>query len=668
MLKIAFITGITGQDGSYLTEFLLEKDYIVYGIIRRSSSINTNRIDHLLKNKNLILHYGDLVDTPCLVSILNEIKTKYVNLDRLEIYNLAAQSHVKVSFELPEYTAQVDAIGTLRLLEAIKTTGLDKITRFYQASTSELYGQVHEIPQNENTPFHPRSPYGVAKLYGFWIVKNYREAYNMFACNGILFNHETVAGYMPMIYKTGNNSEIDIKPISEIVRFHTQPNKVLVNENINKYQEGEVLNDLYVWDNSNWTKVKYASGYRHDVKNNQKFPSMIISDKSCYMATGTHHIIMEDNSEKEVMHIKVNDKVKTIDLPKSETNKIEYFEAEFIAMILKHGFIKNDSINSIVFIYYTNEERDYNIILYKLICKKYNVKPTYEVDYSGGFIEYNDMNWFLCYEDIYNLDKTKRIPKKILNASIETKRAFLKRCKIRLSNSATYACGIYYLLDQVNKDCTIEVEYLNEMLYFSLSKLNKKNTNHVKSILDMDNYDGWFYDLETESGTFFCGIGKGLVHNSPRRGHNFVTRKVTIGLGKIMRGECDKLVMGNLDSLRDWGHAKDYVEGMWLMLQQEKPDDFVLATGEMHTVREFIEKAFSLRGFDIKWKGDGVNVIGFDNKTGRELIFVDAKYFRPAEVELLLGDATKAKNELGWIPKTSFDDLVKEMVDCDAPI
>jgi len=342
-MKIAFITGITGQDGSYLAELLLEKGYMVHGLMRRCSSINTHRIEHIFHDKNLFLHYGDLTDSSCLSSILSNIKQKYTNIEVLEIYNLAAQSHVKVSFEMPEYTADADAFGTLKLLEAIRSNNLCDKARFYQASTSELYGLVQEIPQKETTPFYPRSPYGVAKLYSYWIVKNYRESYNMYACNGILFNHE-----------------------------------------------------------------------------------------------------------------------------------------------------------------------------------------------------------------------------------------------------------------------------------------------------------------------------------SERRGHNFVTRKITMGLGKILRGETDRLVMGNIDSERDWGHAKDYVYGMWLMLQQEKPDDFVLATCEKHSVREFIEKAFYLKGFEIEWKGEGVNEIGYDKHSGKEYVFIDSKYYRPAEVELLIGDSTKAKTLLGWEPQITFEKLVYKMVvhDC----
>lgn len=342
MKKVSLITGITGQDGSYLAELLLEKKYKVYGIIRRSSSINTERINHLYENKNLILRYGDLSDGINLLKIINVIKENNKNMDRFEIYNLGAMSHVKVSFEMPEYTGNVDGLGTLRLLEAIRSSGLSKISRFYQASTSELYGKVMEVPQKETTPFYPRSPYGVAKLYGFWITKNYRESYGMFACNGILFNHE-----------------------------------------------------------------------------------------------------------------------------------------------------------------------------------------------------------------------------------------------------------------------------------------------------------------------------------SPRRGPTFVTRKITRGLNMILKGEREKLIMGNIDAKRDWGHAKDYVEGMWLMLQADKPDDFVLSTNEFHSVREFIEKAFQLKGFNIKWKGKGLTEIGYDNKTGRELIIISEKYFRPCEVDELLGDNSKAKKILNWKPQYNFEQLVNEMVEKD---
>ena len=329
MSKVALITGITGQDGSYLAELLLELKYEVHGIVRRSSLINTHRIDKIYED--IHLHYGDLTDATNMISVIQKVQPD-------EIYNLGAQSHVKVSFELPEYTGQVDGIGTLRVLEAVRLLGMEKKTRIYQASTSELYGLVQATPQTETTPFHPRSPYGVAKLYGYWIIKNYREAYNMHCSSGILFNHE-----------------------------------------------------------------------------------------------------------------------------------------------------------------------------------------------------------------------------------------------------------------------------------------------------------------------------------SPRRGETFVTRKITQGLSRISVGLQDCLYLGNLDAKRDWGHAKDFVEAMWLMLQQDEPDDYVIATGEQHSVREFVEEAAPIFGMKIEWMGEGLDEVGYDWNTKRTVIRVKERYFRPAEVESLLGDPTKAKEKLGWEPTTTFKQLVEDM-------
>lgn len=338
MAKKALITGITGQDGSYLAELLLGKGYEVHGIIRRSSTFNTSRIDHIFQDphadsKRLFLHYGDVSDSSNISRLIEKIRPD-------EIYHLAAQSHVRVSFDTPEYTGDVTGLGTLRILDAIRESGIK--TKFYQASSSEMFGLVQHVPQTEETPFYPRSPYGVAKVYGYWITKNYRESYDLFACNGILFNHE-----------------------------------------------------------------------------------------------------------------------------------------------------------------------------------------------------------------------------------------------------------------------------------------------------------------------------------SPRRGETFVTRKVSRGLARIKLGIDAMLYMGNLDAKRDWGYAKDYVEGMWMMLQQDKPDDYVLATNETHTVREFIEVASKRLGFDLEWRGEGVDEIGVDLNTGKTIITIDPEYFRPAEVDLLIGDPAKAKKIMGWEPKVKFKELVELMVDAD---
>ncbi len=339
-MKVALITGITGQDGAYLAEFLLKKGYVVHGIKRRSSMFNTSRIDHLYQDQHendvrFFLHYGDLTDSTNLIRIIQEVQPD-------EIYNLAAQSHVMVSFETPEYTANSDALGTLRILEAIRILGLTEKTKFYQASTSELYGLVQEVPQKETTPFYPRSPYAVAKLYGYWIVKNYREAYGMYACNGILFNHE-----------------------------------------------------------------------------------------------------------------------------------------------------------------------------------------------------------------------------------------------------------------------------------------------------------------------------------SPIRGETFVTRKITRAAAKISLGLQKKIFLGNLDAQRDWGHAKDYIKGMWLMLQQEKADDFVLATGVTNTVRRFVELAFGEVGIEVRWEGEAENEKGFNKATNEIIVEVDPKYYRPTEVELLIGDPSKAQKELGWKHEYDLEALVKDMMESD---
>ena len=326
-MNVALITGITGQDGSYLAELLLEKEYQVWGMIRRASSINTQRIEHLYHNKNLILKYGDLTDSTNISSIINEIKTKNPNMERFEVYNLGAMSHVKVSFEMPLYTGNVDGLGTLRLLDAIKSAELVPITRFYQASTSELYGKVAEVPQKETTPFYPRSPYGVAKLYAYWITKNYREAYNMFACNGILFNHETLADFMPMIFK--QNSIINIKPISEIVKYHTRLNEISVDEMLENYQEVVLNQDLYVWDNNDWTKVTFASGYKHNVLRNNKKPKFIISKNAAYFATENHVVILENGDEEEIKNISIGDKLKLINFDNIEIKNQDYILFRF---------------------------------------------------------------------------------------------------------------------------------------------------------------------------------------------------------------------------------------------------------------------------------------------------------------------------------------------------
>jgi len=728
------ITGITGQSGSYLAEKLLEQGHEVHGIVRRSSSFNRERIEHIRTKLNL--HYGDITDALNIDDIIANVKP-----DR--IYNLAAQSHVHISFKLPLYTTQTDGIGTLNILEAVKKHCPK--CRIYNATTSELYGKVQETPQTETTPFYPRSPYGVAKLYSYWISKNYREAYGMFISNGILFNHETLADFTPMIFKI--NNEIDIKPISEIVKYHTNENKCSININKNIYQETKVTNDLYVWDNKNWTKVKYASAYPHNIENDNKKPRFLISKNSSYLATSSHNCIMDDNSEKKFSDINLGDKVNIIDYPTISDKNIKLNEKESELL----GFIAGDGNYNInrntlrltgkkpIFLEKyakTWEELGGNVHKYQSVSGFNRNEKIWQYNLNGN------SEWKNKYLiDIYDEFNKKRIPKIILNSNKKIQLSFLigynnadglktNKCIYELknfrTNSHTLAAGLIFLLKRTtNQDYNINIEkkynFGKERLYYSINILsdsikgqNHKNSinnynlvlklindgysqrkiqretnisrafirkiqngyvpdnnhnlqipnNSIKKIIEMTDYDGWFFDLETESGTFHAGVGQGHVHNSPRRGYNFVTKKITLGLVNWLKtGE--PIHLGNLDTARDWGYAPEYCDAMIKIIEHSEPDDFVVATGEKHTIREFIEEACKYINVEIKWKGTGENETGYDKKTGHVVIMIDPEFFRPSEVELLLGDPTKAKNVLGWEPKVKFKELVKIMMEYD---
>lgn len=753
--KVALITGVTGQDGAYLSELLLEKGYIVHGIKRRASLFNTERIDHLyqdphVSHRNFILHYGDLTDSTNIIRIIQEVQPD-------EIYNLGAMSHVKVSFDSPEYTANADGIGALRILEAVRILNLTKKTKIYQASTSELYGLVQEVPQRETTPFYPRSPYAVAKLYAYWIMVNYREAYGMFACNGVLFNHETVSEYMPMIFKIGKYGMIDIKPISEVVRFHTNQGKDCIDITNKNYQETPVSEDLYVWDAQGWTKVLYASGYPHQSTSDNKNPKYLISKNAAYMATGSHVCIMKDGNEKRFDEIKCGDKVNLIEYPEFEplSTKIAIKEAELLGFIIGDGSVAESRTLRLTA---KNKEE---LAYYEEIWLSLN--PDNTVRYSNttsGFAPYgtiwqitlnNARTWVSQFE-LYDIYHNKRVPAQILNANSDIQLAFLKGYnnadgmksnpyvydfKNFKTNSATLAAGLCFLLQKTTQqDYNINIEVTDkwgkQSLYYSINILSDSNKgqNHrnsvdkkdtvlelveqgvsqrgieretgisrtfirkiqrgyepeqyahhlfkandeVKKIIEMPDYDGWFYDLTTESGTFHCGIGQGHVHNSPLRGETFVTRKITRAVAKIGLGLQEKLFLGNLDAKRDWGHAKDFVYAQYLILQQEIPEDFVIATGITTTVRDFVKMAFAEIGVELTFKGKGEKEIAvvksstnpaYKLKKGTEVVAIDPRYYRPTEVELLIGDPTKAKTKLGWEPKYTLPMLVKEMVEND---
>lgn len=684
-MKKALITGITGQDGSYLAEFLLSKGYEVHGIKRRSSSFNTARVDHIYvdphkRNVHFFMHYGDLTDATNLIRTIQEVQPD-------EIYNLAAQSHVAVSFETPEYTANSDALGTLRLLEAIRILGMQDKVKFYQASTSELYGKVQEIPQKETTPFYPRSPYAVAKLYSYWITINYREAYNMFTCNGILFNHECITGTTPVIIRKGCNKLIYILPIEEIVPHRENPSK-------GKRCVTNKVDDLEVWDGNKWTAIKAMSATWNDPGTEKDLRvHRIVCRGGYYEATAEHISFLKGEKEVKTEDIKEGDLLELKAFPSlNKTIVMTGEEAKFLGMIVADGYVNEDGKGR--FINDNKNLRNEISALWRKIAGGYTRETTHPsgfIDNGVGSVELLGNRDYLrtVRKEIYTEKGLKKVPFRVLNATEEVIKSFVygyNSCdglkagnqktilKSFTTNSPVLALGLWYLVAQAfGLRITLHPEFRDDKVYFHLNVNSNNNSKgqHLKKTLEEVkkvfklNYSGWLFDLETESGTFSAGIGLTWIHNSPRRGETFVTRKITMAVAKIKKGLQDKLYLGNLDAKRDWGYAKEYVEAMWLMLQQDKPDDYVIATGETHSVREFVELAFSKVGIQIIWKGKGVEEKGIDSKTGKVLVEVDPRYFRPTEVELLVGDATKAREKLGWKPKITFEELVGLMVEAD---
>lgn len=600
-------------------------------------------------------------------------------------------------------------------------------------STSELFGKVQETPQTERTPFYPRSPYAAAKLYAYWITINYREAYNLFACNGILFNHETLTYGNPLIIRDPDGS-VDILPIGDIARFKTG---IVFNLEDKKYQEGKPVTTLEVWDNNSWTKIKYVSGYPHT---EQKNPRIINARNAVYSGTGSHVAILENDQEKSFTELNCGDKIKNIQYPEIEpTEEISLEEAEMLGMLAGDGWINRKE--------YRLTNKDMKIKqrfadLWKIICPEVSIN--YYRSESGftnkeiGYVSCRPPDWKVY--DLYTDERTifdhqtKRVPKCILNASKEAMKAFLigyNTCDGLKANSCTYllknfktnsqtlAAGLLYLVSKVTGqeyNITVEESHAHgkQQFYYSINLLSnrmkssekakivksmlnkysqraisritgisrsfirqiengyqptdihryKKTNNEIKKIIDIPNYEGWFFDLETESGTFHAGIGRGLVHNSPRRGENFVTRKITMSAARIVEGQQEKVSLGNLSAKRDWGYSPDYCESMWMILQHDKPDDYVIATGENHTVEEFCSLAFERMGIPLTFKGEGIDRKGYDSN-GIIRVDVNPKFFRPTEVQTLLGDSNKARRVLGWEPKVKFKELVHIMADYD---
>ena len=678
--KRALITGITGQDGSYLSELLLEKGYEVHGIIRRTSTFNTDRIDHIYEDPHnegarLFLHYGDLTDGTTLRRILEEVKP-------VEIYNLGAQSHVRVSFDSPEYTVDAVGMGNLRLLEAIRDyqqrTGIE--VRFYQAGSSEMFGKVQEIPQKETTPFYPRSPYACAKVYAHWQTINYRESYNIFACNGILFNHECVTAETPVILR--QNGLIDIVPIEDVVPHRTDASHRVraASSQENRYTTDLAPSDRFeVWDARGWTEVTCMTATWNDSKTREKKQvNRIAAGAAIYQATSDHIVFVEKEGkaiEKPAGDVVVGEFLPSIDLPKpTEQIDITETEAWLLGMIAAAGAVSKEG--NIRIAHRDSAVLDRIAASWRKIAAGISFRSVAPdlVEVPENLIELtgNTACGIYIYELLYTSSGAKRIPKRILNACDRERLAFLQgfnagnglnstdnysEFEAWQTDSAVLAAGLYWMaFTTLALPGTIATEEREGRLSYqinlnSMPRSQGENSDQKRSLVVTAKpieYDGWLFDLATASGTFHAGVGQGWIHNSPRRGETFVTRKITRAIARIVAGKQKKLYLGNLDSKRDWGYAKDYVRGMWMMLQHDKPDDYVLATGETHSIKEFLDLAFNHVNLD--W---------------HDYVEFDPRYLRPAEVDILIGDPTKAKEILGWEPSVTFKELVVLMVEAD---
>ncbi len=677
-MKKALITGITGQDGYYLTKLLLEKGYEIHGIVRRNSQNSLGNLEHLSKEEKeqINIHWGDITDNLFMDDVVKAVQPD-------EVYHLAAQSFVGFSFKNPRFTYDVNIGGTLNVANAIKE--YTPSSKLYFAATSELYGKVQEIPQKETTPFYPRSPYGVSKLAGFWTIKNYRESYDLFMSNGILFNHESIPKNSPLILKL-NDGMIDILPIEDLFRTEKHRYEGM----LNKYKD-----NTYVWNGDEWTKLLNGTCYQ----DSKKPLKLIQTRESCYEATYDHVCFTEDNDEVKTQYINIGDKVYCVKYPKSDKNlKLDGSLAKFIGFLVGDGYIDERGR-----IRLTGTDKEQLIEMAELLTNKFG--------WSYRLNTYGPGSYENCKKEVWQLDinndayfglwlkdhiytrhsKEKRVPIFILNSDVETKKMFFDgyyladgrnngnekyKYKGFTTSSATLCLGLIFVFKHFsNQTVKCKCEYREGRRYYYVQfrapnptgkgEHLRKDLNEVIKIIDTESPDGWFFDIQTESQTFATGPNLFKIHNSPMRGPEFVTRKITIAVAKIYNGLQDFVELGNLSAKRDWGYAGDYVYGMWKILQHDKPDDFVLATNETHTVREFVENAFKVVGIDIEWEGEGVNEVGKDANTGKVLVKVNPEFFRPAEVDILIGDYSKAKKELGWEPKVKFEELVKMMVEKD---
>ncbi len=655
--RSALVTGVTGQDGSYLAELLLEKGYDVHGMVRRASTEKFERIEHI--RDRITLHQGDLLDQRSLVDALRASKPS-------EIYNLAAMSFVAVSWIQPTLTAEFTGVGVTRMLEAMREVCPD--ARFYQASSSEMFGKVLEVPQTETTPFYPRSPYGVAKAYGHFITVNYRESYDLHATSGILFNHESVAMNTPLLVR--DDGIISVKTPGDLVPLRLKGGCV---------QNFLPKTFLEVWDGENWAPITAITATRRR-RTDPDHQLLSIQARAGVVDVTAHHNMLDSEREKvAACDVEPGDRLAlAIDMPSPVDWSVLTDEmAEFLGLMTADGYVHHDG-RSICF---TNNDPLLRARVATLWSKLFLGQSREWTGKSGWNeevpVEHINLTgsraaaeWLR--EQIYTPTSLKQVSPLVLNANREAQQAFLRGyydgdglkrgngASIK-TNSPVLAQGICWMYHVNDQPASVYVEHRAGKTYYQLNlasavKVGAKGEHLRKDPAEVRRIapacvpnDEWAFDIETESGVFCAGVGRVVISNSPRRGLEFVTRKITWHAAAIKHGLLKDVHLGNLDAERDWGYAKDYVEAMWLMLQQDKPEDYVIATGKSHSVRECCEVAFDEAGL-----GD------FE-----QYVTLDPAFVRPAEVDHLIGSPAKAERDLGWKPQTSFEELIRLMTRAD---
>ncbi len=665
MPKTALITGITGQDGSYLAELLLEHGYDVHGMVRRASTEKFDRIEHL--RDRITLHQGDLLDQRSLVDTLRASKPD-------EIYNLAAMSFVAVSWVQPTLTAEFTGVGVTRILEAMREVCPE--ARFYQASSSEMFGKVIEVPQTEATPFYPRSPYGVAKAYGHFITVNYRESYDLHATSGILFNHECLRANTPLLVR--ENGTVFVKTAAELVPHRRKGPSV---------QSFEPAGLLEIWDGADWTAITAITATRRRATDPDHKLLSIETRAGSVEVTAHHHMLDADEDEVLARDVAEGDRLALWghglfvedDGPEvAPWAAVTPELAELMGLLAADGHVGGDGRD----VQFTNSDDALRMRAAELwsrcflgTARAWEGSSGFDPDATVGQLALTGAPaaapWLR--EQLYTRTSHKQVPPVVLNAGPEAHDAFLagyyagdglKRgngASVK-TNSAVLALGLVWLYAARGQQASVHTERRADKTYYQLNLASavrvgakgqhlRRDPAEVRKIVTIKptECDDFVFDIETESGVLAAGVGRVIVHNSPRRGLEFVTRKITWHAAAIKLGKTDRLALGNLDAERDWGYAKDYVEAMWLMLQHDAPEDYVIATGQTHSVRQCVEVAFDEAGLG-DWE---------------KHVVIDPAFVRPAEVDLLIGDYSKAERDLGWKPRTTFEELIRLMVRSD---